>query len=36
MIVSKRNRSLETLQGVRDPDGNVILLHHRYKPYEQV
>jgi predicted lactoylglutathione lyase len=22
--------------GVRDPDGNVILLHHRYKPYEQI
>ena len=21
--------------GVRDPDGNAILLHHRYKPYEQ-
>ena len=20
--------------GVRDPDGNPILLHHRYKPYE--
>ena len=21
--------------GVRDPAGNAILLHHRYKPYEQ-
>jgi len=21
--------------GVRDPDGNAILLHNRYKPYEQ-
>jgi catechol 2,3-dioxygenase-like lactoylglutathione lyase family enzyme len=21
--------------GFRDPDGNAILLHHRYKPYEQ-
>jgi hypothetical protein len=21
--------------GIRDPDGNPILLHHRYKPYEQ-
>ena len=21
--------------GIRDPDGNAILLHHRYKPYEQ-
>ena len=21
--------------GVRDPDGNAILLHHRYKPYEE-
>jgi hypothetical protein len=20
---------------VRDPDGNAILLHHRYRPYEQ-
>jgi predicted enzyme related to lactoylglutathione lyase len=20
--------------GFRDPDGNAILLHHRYKPYE--
>ena len=20
--------------GVRDPDGNAILLHHRYKPYD--
>ena len=22
--------------GLRDPDGNAILLHHRYKPYEQI
>jgi hypothetical protein len=21
--------------GVRDPDGNAILLHNRYKPYEE-
>jgi len=21
--------------GLRDPDGNAILLHHRYKPYAQ-
>ncbi len=21
--------------GIRDPDGNSILLHHRYKPYER-
>jgi hypothetical protein len=23
------------MQKARDPDGNAILLHHRYKPYEQ-
>jgi hypothetical protein len=21
--------------GLRDPDGNAIILHHRYKPYEE-
>jgi predicted enzyme related to lactoylglutathione lyase len=21
--------------GFRDPDGNAILLHHRYKPYDE-
>jgi len=26
---------IDVQHGFRDPDGNAILLHRRYKPYEQ-